>query len=104
MSMSTAPTIVELEASGIRYFSPGDENAFFGWLDRLPFVEKYSGQGCTLYIRVNAVALDAEGLRELIALFRRYGIGLRQLAQFDRDEYVDWFRNKEAFWYSEIFG
>jgi len=27
------------------------------------------------------------------------GVGLRQLASFDRDEFADWFRNEPAYWY-----
>ena len=102
--MSTSSTMVELEATEVRFFSQGDEGAFFGWLDKLLFVERYEGRGRTLYISVNSVAVDEDGLREMLALFRRYGVGLRQLASFDRDEFADWFRNEQAYWYKDVFG
>ncbi len=94
---------MRLEATDVRFFSQGDESAFFAWLEKLPFVEKYEGRGRTLYILVNSAAVDEDGLREMLALFRRYGIGLRQLAIFDRDEFADWFRDEQAYWYKDIF-
>jgi hypothetical protein len=101
--MSTSPS-VELQATGVRFYSQGDEAAFFGWLSKLPFVERYEGRGLTLYISVNAMAVDEDGLRELLALFRRYGVELKQLAVFDRDEFADWFRSEHAYWHKGVFG
>lgn len=101
--MNTLPTLIELEAPGVRFYSQGDEQAFFEWLDKLPFVERYEGRGRILYISANLLAVDEDGLREILALFRRYDVGLRQLAAFDRDEFSDWFRNEQAYWYKDIF-
>jgi hypothetical protein len=95
--MNTASTTVTLEATGVRFFSQGDESAFFAWLNKLPFVDRCEGRGRTLYIHVNYAAVDEDGLREMLALFRRYGVGLRQLALFDREEFADWYRNKQAY-------
>lgn len=102
--MNASPTIVEIEAVSVRFFSQGDERAFFEWLDKLPFVERYEGRGRTLYISINSLAVDEDGLREMLALCRRYGVGMRQLAMFDRDDFADWFRDKQAYWYKDIFG
>lgn len=49
--MSTS-TIIELEASKVRFFSPHDEEAFFEWLNKLPCVENYIGQRDVLHIRI----------------------------------------------------
>jgi len=102
--MNALPTIVEIEAVGVRFFSHGDESAFFEWLDKLPFVERYEGRGRTLYISINSLNVDEHGLREMLALFHRYGVGMRQLVMFDRDEFADWFRNEQAYWYKDVFG
>jgi hypothetical protein len=51
--MNRSPTTVELEATGVRHFSRGDEDAFFAWLNRLPCVVRYEGHLRTLYITVN---------------------------------------------------
>jgi hypothetical protein len=40
----------------------------------------------------------------MLALFRRYGVELRQLAAFDRDEFAEWFRDKQAYWHKDVFG
>jgi hypothetical protein len=102
--MNTGPTNVRLEAADVRFFSQGDESAFFVWLNGLPFVEGYEGRGRILSVLVNSAAVDEDGLREMLALFRRYGIALRQLAIFDRDEFADWFRDERTYWYNDIFG
>lgn len=102
--MSDSSAFVELQATGVRFFSPGDEAAFFAWLAKLDCVERYEGRGLSLFISVNAAAVDEDGLRELLSLFRRYEVELKQLAVFDRTEFADWFRNKQSYWYKEIFG
>lgn len=102
--MSDSSEFVELEATGVRFFSQGDEAAFFGWLENLDCVDRYEGRGLTLFILVNAAAVDEDGLRELLALFRRYGVELKQLSVFDCSEFANWFRSEQAYWYKEIFG
>ena len=104
VTVNTQPTIVRLEAMAVRFFSQGDEGAFFGWLDKLAFVERYEGCGRILSIFVNSAAVDQDGLREMLALFHRYGIELRQLAIFDRDVFADWFRDERAYWHKDVFG
>jgi hypothetical protein len=96
--------IIELEATGVRFFSEYDESAFFDWLNKLVCVQKYEGRGKTLYITVNSEAVDEDALREFLALFRRYGVAMSQLIAFDRDEFADWFHEERAYWYSEVFG
>ncbi len=102
--MSAEPTSIELQATGVRFFSKQDEAAFFGWLKALPFVERTEGHGRTVYIKINSSAVDEDGLRELLALFRRYGVDLAQLAAFDREEFAEWFRRADAYWRKDIFG
>jgi len=94
---------VELEVTETRFFSEFDESAFFEWLDKLPCVQKYVGRGKTLYITINSDAVSEDALREFLALFRRYGVEMRQLAAFDRREFSEWFRDKRAYWYADVF-
>ncbi len=102
--MNESLATVELQATGVRFFSQGDEEAFFSWLGKLAAVERYEGRGLTLFIMVNISAVDEDGLRELLALFRRYGVELKQLAVFDRSEFADWFRSENSYWHEEVFG
>ena len=96
--------LVELAAQCVPYYSAGDEEAFFEWLDKIDCVEGCKGRGDVLLISVNRAELDEEGLRELLALFRRYGVDLRQLRAFDSDGFAAWFRDPEAFWHAQVFG
>ncbi len=101
--MGKEAEFIVLEATSVMYFSDGDEAAFFAWLDKISSVDSYKGRGSTLYIKVNATAVDANDLREIIALFHRYGVDLRQLAVFDRKKF-SWFRRKNAYWHEDVFG
>ncbi|MFX1678409.1 hypothetical protein PV762_04190 [Mitsuaria sp. CC2] len=94
---------VLLEARGVRFYSQYDEAVFFKWLRDLPCVVNVEGQGLTIFIACRSDAIDEDALREILALFHRYGIEKRQLAQFDRAEFLKWFRNPVAYWYSEVF-
>jgi hypothetical protein len=95
---------VELAATDVGFFSRYDEYAFFEWLEKLKFVIGRKGRGRTLYITVAVEDVDEDGLRELLALFHRYGVALKQLSVFDREEFAQWFRYDKAFWYDEVFG
>lgn len=86
------------------FFSQGDESAFFSWLKGMPFVERYEGRGRTLHIVVDLEAVDEDGFRDILALFRRYEIEMKQLSVFDQNQFASWFRNEQAYWHKEVFG
>jgi hypothetical protein len=86
------------------YFSPGDERAFFEWVNRIPCVSRLEGEGEELRLHVNGRRVNQTCLRELIALFHRYGVSMGQLAQFETLSNQSWFRNPAAFWYVPVFG
>jgi hypothetical protein len=45
-----------------------------------------------------------EALRDLIALFSRYQIPMRQLAQFKNFSNEKWFAAADSYWYVAVFG
>lgn len=94
---------VVLIAKRVWYYSEYDESAFFEWLDKLACVEKYEGQLDVLNIYVNQARIDAGAVYELLALFRRYNVDMRQLRVFDREEFASWFRNPQSYWFKDIF-
>lgn len=100
----TQNNTVELEAFKVRFYSYNDEAAFFCWVDKLPCIVGYEGRGAAIYLQIESTAVDEECLRDLLSLFKRYGISMRQLSIFDRTEFSPWFRDKRAYWHSEIFG
>jgi hypothetical protein len=93
-----------LTAKRIRYYSENDESAFFEWLDKIGCVTRYEGQLDVLYIYVDGGKMDEYALRELLSLFRRYGVDMKQLVAFDSDEYAAWFRDPQKYWHRAVFG
>lgn len=95
--------VVELEAEGVVFYSMNDERLFFDWLGRMEFVKDVVGSGAVIYIKIDAGDLTEDGLREILALFQRYRISMRQLKLFDREEFSGWFRRSDSFWYRRVF-
>jgi hypothetical protein len=92
-----------LLATNVTYYSTLDEDAFFGWLDRVGCVAGYEGKGVDLAITLKR-APDDDELRELIGLFHRYGVDMRPLAVFSAAPGRDWFTAPQMFWHRKIFG
>lgn len=85
------------------YFSQGDEDSFYGWLNRIDCVAKVKGEADGLHISIREKGMNIANLEELIGLFHRYGIDKRQLAQFENSKNTTWFRDKDKFWYRDVF-
>lgn len=96
--------VIQLEARSVRFFSPHDEAAFFEWLGKVRCVKKIEGRDASLFVSVDLPAVDELALRELLSLFRRYNVDMRQLARLDRDEFAEWFHESNAYWYKGVFG
>jgi len=88
----------------MRFGSQGDEAAFFTWLRSIPGVASVSGHGHELHIRLRSARPSASSLRELVALYARYGGNMRELAQFAHPSNESWFKSKSASWYASVFG
>ncbi len=95
---------VILVARRVVFNSMSDEAVFFKWLDSLRCVSRYEGKGDSLNIEVNSELVDELALRDLLALFDRYDIDMKQLIAFDRKEFSTWFRNKKSYWFVSVFG
>ncbi|MBO3036839.1 hypothetical protein J4764_09300 [Burkholderia pseudomallei] len=92
-----------LSAKRVWYYSECDESAFFEWLDKLPCVKRYEGELDVLSIYVDEAKVDESALRELLALFRRYAVEMKQLRVFDRNAFASWFRDPRAYWHAAVF-
>lgn len=92
-----------LIAKRVWYYSENDEAAFFEWLDKLACVKRYEGELDVLNIHVDKSKVDEHALRELLALFHRYRVDMKQLRVFDRDEFAGWFRDPRAYWHAAVF-
>ena len=80
----------------MRYWSAGDEAAFFHWLHSIPGVSRVEGRGRELHIQMKSSRLSESSLRELRALFRRYEGHEGDLEVFDVP-------SNQASW-SKVFG
>ena len=87
----------------MRYYSRGDEAAFFAWLGGIGCVSGFEGRLRDLNITLARRPTDAE-LREFLALFHRYGVDMRQLARFETRTNRSWFRAEEMYWHKAVFG
>jgi hypothetical protein len=96
---------VRLVCKGIYFYSSLDEDAFFEWIKKISYVLSVKGFGEEIYIDIDKSKLVEENLREILALFYRYNIDMKQLEIFLSDENKSWFfDNKESFWYGGIWG
>ncbi len=91
---------VRLDCSGIRFGSPLDEKHLFEWAMEIPCAVRWEGD--TLIIKSSR--LKRPDLDDLIALFHRYRIPMRQLAQFSNAGNRAWFESPIMYWHSKIFG
>jgi hypothetical protein len=65
---------------GTTYWSPGDEDAHFQWMQRIGCVREVKGVGRRLFLDIATDRVSEADLRELQAIYRRYGGDLSQLA------------------------
>ena len=57
-----------------------------------------------LYLYIASGSLHDTDLRDLLGLFYRYKIDMKQLRIFLNDDNKDWFYgNKKAYWHKKIF-
>jgi hypothetical protein len=93
-----------LECKRVRYGSQGDETAFFLWIRRISCVTKFDGCGRTLSLHVRSTRISDGNLRELLALFHRYRVSMKQLTQFETPRNRVWFRRPGTYFYSRVWG
>jgi hypothetical protein len=93
-----------LKIESLVFYSNLDEGQFFSWLQALNCVKSVNGVGRTVGVVIDRSLVDEESLRELLAVFFRYGVPMSQLGVFESSENRQWFRNREAYWYRHVFG
>ena len=95
--------VYQIEIAGIDFFSSLDEEFFFEWLNKISCIKEIQGKGLSIFLSVDLNLANEDDVRNLIGLYGRYEIDMEPLVVFDMDEFSDWFRSKEAFWYKSIF-
>jgi hypothetical protein len=92
--------MVRLDCSGITFGSQLDEEHMFSWASEISCVVRWEQD--TLIVR--SLRISEANLRDLLALFWRYGIPMAQLAQFQNNKNVGWFAAPKAYWHKKVFG
>jgi hypothetical protein len=90
--------LTELVAEPIFWYSKLDEECFFVWLKKIEAVRNVFGEGRVIIIQCAPPPIDDKSLRELTALFVRYGIKTEQLDAYLCDANRSWFADENTFW------
>jgi hypothetical protein len=69
----------ELRCTRIRFWSYGDEEAFFQWARRIPNVKRLYGDHHDIVIVLRSSKVSATTMGELSALFKRYNVPTNRL-------------------------
>ncbi|MGH8491835.1 MAG: hypothetical protein ACRERR_01830 [Moraxellaceae bacterium] len=72
------------------YYAPGDEAAFFNWLQSIPGVLSVKGIGRELHIQTRSTRLNRDSILEFVALYRRYLGNLNELVLFSTPANKAW--------------
>lgn len=93
-----------LVCEGVRFFCNKDEDAFFEWIKKIDCIEKISAKGRKLYLYIASNNIPDQNLDDLLGLFHRYKINMKQLRKFLTQNNKEWFYdNKKTFWHKKVF-
>jgi len=94
--------MLALTCKRVRFFSIGDEAAFFGFAGGIKAVRDVTGVRDEIVLIVVPRPSEAS-LRDLIALFHRFSVDKGELRQFCSAKNRRWFRDPRAFWFKKVF-
>ncbi|MDR1670211.1 MAG: hypothetical protein LBR43_00595 [Spiroplasmataceae bacterium] len=96
--------MIRLVCKSVIFHSKIDDDLFFKWIKKIKCISEIEGKGDELYLYVNEEKVDERYLREILGLFCRYNIDMKQLKLFLNNDNKPWFfDNKEAFWHEKVF-
>ena len=91
--------MIRLDCSRVWFGSQLDDEHLFEWAAEIPGFLRWDQD--TLVVRSR---LSEASIRDLLALFSRYSIPMRQLAQFENPKNTGWFRASHMYWHKQVFG
>ncbi|PHV18062.1 hypothetical protein CSQ90_07085 [Janthinobacterium sp. BJB303] len=92
--------MVRLDCSGITFASQLDERHLFEWGMQISGTLRWEQDALVM----KSSNLSQASLRDLLALFARYQIPMKQLAQFRNARNESWFAAPKMYWYIQVFG
>lgn len=94
-----------LVCKSVTFYARKDEDAFFEWIKKIECIDDFKGIGKELYLYIACSDLHDHDLRDLLALFYRYKIDMKQLTRFLTPTNKSWFHdNQQAYWHKDVFG
>src|SRR5271170_7459919 len=84
--VQSANNLIYLTCKRVTYYTLQDEDAFFEWIKKIKSIKRFEGACDELYLDLVSDKLPDDDLRELLALFYRYKVDMKQLAQFLTDD------------------
>ena len=91
--------MIYLDCSGVRFGSQLDEKHLFEWAVEIPGVLRWEQDTLVVKSRISEASL-----RDLLALFSRYKIPMKQLGQFLTPANAKWFQASDKYWHRSVFG
>ncbi|MFL1404377.1 hypothetical protein ACJO2E_03400 [Marinobacter sp. M1N3S26] len=91
--------MLKLDTQPVVYYSQLDEDHFFTWAQEIPCVKSID-RG---YLHIQEAEVDEQAMRDLLALLERYRLSPKPLAALCTPENESWFKDKDKFWYHDVF-
>ncbi|MFM0185712.1 hypothetical protein PQR37_18270 [Paraburkholderia nemoris] len=95
---------MQIEIRLSSFYSLGDERRFFKALQGITAIKHVQGVGRGLLIDIDLRYLSEDALRDMIALFWRYGIVLVPLQVLATRKSFAWLSDERAYWHKSMFG
>ncbi len=94
-----------LVCDSVKFYSPKDQDAFFNWIKKIQSINQITIEKKSIYLYLKCSRLNNNTLDNLLGLFYRYKIDMKQLARFLNKTNKFWFYdNKIAYWHKKVFG
>lgn len=96
---------IKLICKSTWFYSMLDEEKFFDWVQNIKSITHCNGIGDELYLYCKSSIIPDEDLREIIGLFYRYKIDMKQLTVFLNKKNKKWFfESPKGYWHRRVFG
>ncbi|HAD09288.1 MAG TPA: hypothetical protein DCF62_07405 [Porticoccaceae bacterium] len=89
-----------IDTQPVVYYSQLDEDHFFAWAQEIPCIKSID---CG-YLHIQESEVDEQAMRDLLAILERYRLSAKPLAALCTPENESWFKDKDKFWYQDVFG
>jgi hypothetical protein len=95
--------MMNLKIKLVTFYSNADESRLFEGLQSITAITDIKGVGRDLVMQLNVTILDDDMLRDLLALFMRYGISMYPLRELSRNVKFEWLNDTNAYWHQSMF-